>query len=477
MFSGRCASPTCGSAGHDHLGGPVPAGEPGARGGGVDEALCAAVVEHVLAEVPNRPIVGLGVEVQRDLLDAPVDEGHVLRDPRLDPLVLAPLDHPRLRQQRGLRVERLALDPAAEDHRAQVVDGEERVGDLGGIRERRRRDVDPFALGRHRELVQVGRRQLGLRRLRDRLRAAVAFASVPSPPQAPTASAAIRAAAAAMANALSFRDGFCLHCIGMTSRSRFAGPVLWAAAESRLRAPAAIPPRRPRGTRSRTVAPGAGVDDRRRRPVRLGDHAHDRQPDAPPRCGCGRRRRARSARTRAAGQLGREARPLVADVDLDCLAAPACGEADRRRRRGAGRCRPGSRAPAGRAAGRSRRADPAGASTRISRPCSPARSAKRCRVRSRSSRDLDRLAAARAADRRRRGRSAAGPRRAGRGGRSPRGRRPATRAPRRRAPPLRIAASSSAFSDRQRCAELVARVGHEPALALERLLQAARASR
>ena len=197
-----------GVGGHDHLGGAIPSGEPGARGA-VDEALRVAVVVHVLAEVPHRPVVGLGVVVDRDLLDAPVDVGHVLRDADLHPLTLAPLDHPRLRQQSGLGVERLALDLAAEDHRLQVADREQRVGDLGGIRERRRRDVEPLAVGRHRELVQIRRRQLGLARLRDRFgsRAGACVGPVAARRRRP-ARAPRRGAVAAMANAFCLMDCF-----------------------------------------------------------------------------------------------------------------------------------------------------------------------------------------------------------------------------------------------------------------------------
>ncbi len=35
-------------------------------------------VENVLAEVPDGPVVGLGVEVVGDLVDAPVEVGSVL---------------------------------------------------------------------------------------------------------------------------------------------------------------------------------------------------------------------------------------------------------------------------------------------------------------------------------------------------------------------------------------------------------------
>jgi len=46
------------------------AGQPGALGVG-DQAFFV-VVEHVLTEVPDRPVVRLGVEVERDLLEASV---------------------------------------------------------------------------------------------------------------------------------------------------------------------------------------------------------------------------------------------------------------------------------------------------------------------------------------------------------------------------------------------------------------------
>ena len=55
----------------------VLAGEPGAVGVGDDAVL---VVEDVLAEVPDRAVVGLGVAVERHLVDAPVQVGDVLRD-------------------------------------------------------------------------------------------------------------------------------------------------------------------------------------------------------------------------------------------------------------------------------------------------------------------------------------------------------------------------------------------------------------
>lgn len=47
------------------------------------------------------------VVVERDFFDAPVEICDVLGDERLDPLALGPLDDPRLREEGGLRVERL----------------------------------------------------------------------------------------------------------------------------------------------------------------------------------------------------------------------------------------------------------------------------------------------------------------------------------------------------------------------------------
>ena len=58
-----------GLSGHDHGGRPVAACEPGAFGRG---HVAVGVVEHVLAEVPDRAVVGLRVPVERDLRDVTV---------------------------------------------------------------------------------------------------------------------------------------------------------------------------------------------------------------------------------------------------------------------------------------------------------------------------------------------------------------------------------------------------------------------
>jgi hypothetical protein len=68
-------------------------------------------VEHVLTEVPDGSVVGLGVEVVRDLVDTPVEVGDVLGDERLDLLAL-PLDNPGVGQQRDLGPKRLAINMA-----------------------------------------------------------------------------------------------------------------------------------------------------------------------------------------------------------------------------------------------------------------------------------------------------------------------------------------------------------------------------
>ena len=154
--------------GHDHRGGPVPAGEPGALAVRDDAVL---VVEDVLAEVPDGSVVVLRVVIERDLLDAAVEIRDVLGDERLDGPALGPLDDPRPGQERGLGPEGLVVDGAVQDRRMEVADREERVRDLGGVGERRRDEVDPLALRRQRELVQPGGGQLLRRGLRNRRRA------------------------------------------------------------------------------------------------------------------------------------------------------------------------------------------------------------------------------------------------------------------------------------------------------------------
>jgi hypothetical protein len=55
-----------GVGGHDHRRRAVQTHAPGAGGGGGHAVF---VVDHVFAEVPDRSVVGLGVEVDRDLGD------------------------------------------------------------------------------------------------------------------------------------------------------------------------------------------------------------------------------------------------------------------------------------------------------------------------------------------------------------------------------------------------------------------------
>jgi hypothetical protein len=133
------------------------------------------VIEDVLAEIPDRPVVRLGVVVERDLLDLPVEERGVLRNERLDLMARGPLERPRVGQQRSLGVKWLAVDRAVEDRRPDLADREERVGDVRGMREGRCREVDPLTVGRERELGQPGSLQLARCRLGYRRGFARAF--------------------------------------------------------------------------------------------------------------------------------------------------------------------------------------------------------------------------------------------------------------------------------------------------------------
>ena len=103
----------------------------------VGDGAVVAVVVDLLAEIPDRSVIGLRVEVERDLDDAAAAIGNVLRHDRLD-RVAVDLDHPCLGQQRDLDAQRVAgLVPELNDLR-QVADREERIGDLGRIGEDRR---------------------------------------------------------------------------------------------------------------------------------------------------------------------------------------------------------------------------------------------------------------------------------------------------------------------------------------------------
>lgn len=56
---------------HDHRGRPIPAGEPRPLG---DDDRTVPEIEDVLTEVPDGPVVGLRVSVERDLRDPSPEE-------------------------------------------------------------------------------------------------------------------------------------------------------------------------------------------------------------------------------------------------------------------------------------------------------------------------------------------------------------------------------------------------------------------
>jgi hypothetical protein len=70
---------------HNHGGWTVFTSQPGPLGVGNFAVL---IVEHILAEIPDRAIVSLSVPVKRDLLDAPVEIGNVLGNKRLNLLAI-----------------------------------------------------------------------------------------------------------------------------------------------------------------------------------------------------------------------------------------------------------------------------------------------------------------------------------------------------------------------------------------------------
>ncbi len=122
-----------GVGGHDHAARAVAAGQPGAV---VVLDGTVLVVGHVLAEVPDGAVVGLGEVVGRHLEDLAVAVGHELRHHGLD-VGAVPADHAGLVEQRDLVAER-DIAFGAELHR--LLDGgdrEERVGDVRRVRERR----------------------------------------------------------------------------------------------------------------------------------------------------------------------------------------------------------------------------------------------------------------------------------------------------------------------------------------------------
>jgi hypothetical protein len=143
---------------HDHRGRAVAPRQP-AVGRERDDAA-AVVVGDVLAEVPDRPVVGLGVVVEGHLLDPVVEKGCVLGDERLDALAGRPFDEPRVGQQRGLRVERPTVDPAVEHGRAEPGDREEGVRHVRRVRERWGHEVHARIVRSRREVGQPGGRHL-----------------------------------------------------------------------------------------------------------------------------------------------------------------------------------------------------------------------------------------------------------------------------------------------------------------------------
>ena len=226
------------------------------------------------------------------------------------------------------------------------------------------------------------------------------------------------------------------------------------------------------GSSIQTSAPPPSPVPRRRAvpPCGAGDRVDDRQARARCRRATAARSPRREALEGAAVEVRREARARGrATCEPDAVAGRRRPRARPARRRGGARCRPGSRAPARAAAGRRRTPSPSGRSTReLARPA-PTRAPEAARGRWRAARATSSGSGRRAACPRRRGRARAGPRRAGRAGRPPRGGRGDRRAQLLGASGRsRSASSSSVLEERQRRAQLVARVGDEAALALER---------
>ena len=152
---------------------------------------------------------------------------------------------------------------------------------------------------------------------------------------------------------------------------------------------------RPTGLTER--APGNEAESSRRSPSSRGSPSRHAPPrsrarspspsPAPPRVRV--RRRARSARKRARRARSGKPSPSSATSISIAFVGRLAGRAGSRPRRGAARCRPGFRAPGRAAAGRRTRARRRPRRRGSRGPARRARSAKRCRVRSSSSRDLD----------------------------------------------------------------------------------------
>jgi hypothetical protein len=87
----------------------------------------------------------LRVPVERDLVDLPAEIGNVLGDERLDRLAV-PDDRLGLGEERDLDPQLPTVDVAKQERGVEIADREERVGDGGGVRKRRRGEIDPCAV-------------------------------------------------------------------------------------------------------------------------------------------------------------------------------------------------------------------------------------------------------------------------------------------------------------------------------------------
>ena len=127
---------------HHHGGRAVPSGEPRPLG---EVGVCRLVVDDVLTEVPDRPVVCLGVPIQRHLGDLAVEVGDVLR--RAPPAPRFRTSRPR-RSRRGScsRIGRAARRRVRPGQRIQRCStGKQRVVDRRRVGERRPLEVDAFA--------------------------------------------------------------------------------------------------------------------------------------------------------------------------------------------------------------------------------------------------------------------------------------------------------------------------------------------
>jgi hypothetical protein len=124
---------------HDHRCGSIHTGEPRSF---VRVRHAVLEVRHVLAEVPDGAVVGLRVPIEGHLLDPSAEPRGVLGHARRDDVAAPDVDVFRLREERGLRVERKAVDVAEEHRGLELRDREQRVVDRRRVREHRRLEVD-----------------------------------------------------------------------------------------------------------------------------------------------------------------------------------------------------------------------------------------------------------------------------------------------------------------------------------------------